>query len=355
MADIERYIAARVRARTAYYVPPGEPLVKLDAMENPYRLPIELRDRWLAALRDVPLNRYPSTDQYARLKARLAHESELPAGCDVVLGNGSDEILQNICLALAPDVTVVAPTPTFGMYEQIAALVGRGFVGVPLKPDFALDVKGLKEALARHSPAALFLAYPNNPTGTLYPRAQVEELLGTEGALIVMDEAYYPFAQATFIGDLATRSRLWVLRTLSKQGFAGLRFGWLAADRAWTAELEKVRLPYNVSSVTATSIEFVLDYADVFAEQALRLRDERRRLHEALSPLVTVWPSEANFLLFRPPVPEQASRIHGDLKRAGIWVKNLSDHRGPLAGCLRVTVGAPEENAAFLAALSRAL
>lgn len=354
MAKLERYIADQVRERAAYHVPAGEPRIKLDAMESPYSLPIEVRDRWLHALRDLAINRYPAVDHYQQLKKRLAAEAGLTPGCGIVLGNGSDEILQNLLLALSPDVTVVAPTPTFVMYEQIAALLGRRFVGVPLKEDFELDVQALKDALTQQAPALLFLAYPNNPTGILYPRAEVEELLTIDDALIVADEAYHPFAQATVMDKLATHPQLMVLRTLSKQGLAGMRFGWLAADPLWTHELEKVRLPYNINSVTVATIGFVLDYADVFADQARRIRDERARLFGALSALATVWPSEANFLLFRPHKAHEASRIHRELEARGILIKNVSHHPG-LTGCLRVTVGTPDENQAFLAALAQAL
>ena len=355
MADIGRFIAPGVRSRRAYHVPAGEPPIKLDAMESPYRLPMELRDRWLHALRDIALNRYPSPEQYERVKARLARDARLGPDIGVVLGNGSDEILQNILLALSPDVTVIAPTPTFVMYEQIASILGRRFVGVPLQEGFRLDVAALRDALARHAPALLFLAYPNNPTGILYPDDDMRALLAVDDAAIVVDEAYHPFAQASLMGALGRAPRLLVVRTLSKQGLAGLRFGWLAADRAWTDELEKVRLPYNVSTLTAASVEFALDYADVFADQAARIRAERGRLYEALRGMVTVWPSEANFLLFRLPVPGSAERIHGRLKEAGILVKNLSGAGGALTDCLRVTVGTPAENAAFLAALAQAL
>lgn len=354
MAKVDRYIAEQVRSRAGYHVPPGEYRVKLDAMESPYRLPLEVRDRWLHALRDVAINRYPAVDHYQHLKKRLAAASGLAPGCEIVLGNGSDEILQNLLLATSADVTVVAPTPTFVMYEQIASLLNRPFVGVALKDDFGLDVRALKEALTRHAPAILFLAYPNNPTGILYPRAEIEELLTVEDALIVIDEAYYPFAQTTFIDKLASCPHLMVLRTLSKQGLAGMRFGWLAADAAWTQELEKVRLPYNISSVTIATIGFALDYLDVFEDQARRIREERARLYSELEALVTVWPSEANFLLFRPHKPHEAGRIHRELESRGILIKNLS-HYPSLAGCLRVTVGTPDENQAFLAALSQGL
>ncbi len=355
MIDIGRYIAAGVRGHSAYHVPPGEPAVKLDAMENPYRLPLEVRDRWLHALRDVALNRYPAPGEYERLKERLARTFDLPPTARVLLGNGSDEILQSMFLATSPEVTVVAPTPTFVMYEQIAALLGRRFVGVPLSPDFRLDVEALKTALTRHAPALVFLAYPNNPTGTLYERAEVEALLALEDALIVVDEAYYPFARASVIDRLGAHPQLLVVRTFSKQGLAGLRFGWLAGDAAWIDEIDKVRLPYNVSTLAVATAEFALDYQDVFEAQAQRIRDERERLYEALARRVTVWPSAANFLLFRVGDRARAADVLAVLKERGIWVKDLSAQSPALAGCLRVTVGTPEENSAFLAALSQAL
>ncbi len=355
MVDVARFISERVRTRPAYHVPSAAPAIKLDAMESPYALPMEVRDRWLHALRDVALHRYPAPEHYEHLKTRLARDAGLGPGLGVVLGNGSDEILQNIILATAADVTVIIPAPTFVMYEQIAAILGRRVVPVPLTADFQLDLPALRAALARHSPALLFLAYPNNPTGAIYPRDDVQALLAAEDAIVVVDEAYHPFAQQSFLPALAEHGRLWVVRTLSKQGLAGLRFGWMAADAAWTNEIEKVRLPYNVNSLTIASVEFALDYADVFAAQAERIRAERARLAQALAPLVTVWPSEANFLLFRPPVPADAGRIHAELRSRGILIKNLAASGGALAGCLRVTVGTPAENEAFLAALARAL
>lgn len=355
MNAVDRFVAGVIRARTAYAVPSGVPRIKLDAMENPYRLPIEVRDRIAHALRDVDMNHYPTTDSYEQLKVRLRTAAAVPPGCDVVLGNGSDELLQMLMLVMAADVTVVAPVPTFVMYEQLAAVTGHAFVGVPLTGDFTLDLPALKRAVSTHTPAVVFLSYPNNPTGTLYPRAAIEELLACPGVVTVVDEAYYPFAGATFVNHLAEYTDLLVMRTLSKQGLAGIRMGWLAAAPVWTREIEKVRLPYNVNSLTCVVTQLVLDYTDVLDDQARRVRDERERLYAALVPLVTVWPSAANFLLFRPYQAADASRIHAVLKAQGIWIKNLDGHDAALRGCLRVTVGTPEDNTAFLAALRAAL
>ncbi|MHB1565606.1 MAG: pyridoxal phosphate-dependent aminotransferase [Acidiferrobacter sp.] len=355
MSTVERFIADAVRTRTAYAVPSGTPRIKLDAMENPYRLPVEVRDRIAHALRDVDMNHYPAADSYEQLKVRLGAAAAVPAGCGIILGNGSDELLQMLMLAMAPDVTVIAPVPTFVMYEQLAALTGHKFVGVPLGGDFVLDLPAVQRVIAAHTPALVFLSYPNNPTGALYPRAAIEELLACPGAVIVIDEAYYPFAEATFVGDLADHTDLLVIRTLSKQGLAGIRMGWLAAAHTWTHELDKLRLPYNVNSLTCAVTQLVLDYTDILNDQARRVRDERERLYAALTPHVTVWPSAANFLLFRPHRAADAGRIHAALKARGIWIKNLDGHDAALRGCLRVTVGTPEDNVAFLAALRAAL
>lgn len=351
----EQFISAAVRAQAAYHVPAGVPAIKLDAMENPYGLPMELRDRWLQTLRTVDIHRYPAVDQYKRLQARIAHEAHVPAHAQVILGNGSDELLQMLFLALAPGVTVVAPTPTFVMYQQIATLLGRPFVGVPLDADFGLDLPAMHQALVDHAPALLFLAYPNNPTGRLYPKDQMDALLAIPDTVVVVDEAYYPFAQASMLGKLADTPHMIIVRTFSKQGLAGIRLGWLAADSVWTNELEKLRLPYNVSSLTATTVEFVLDYQDVLDDQACRIRLERERLYGQLAQKCTVWASDANFLLFRVPPTHNAGRIHAQLQKEGVLIKNLDGHSAPLRGCLRVTVGTPNENDAFLAALGRAL
>jgi len=208
------------------------------------------------------------------------------------------------------------------------------------------------DAIAAEDPAVVFLAYPNNPTGNLFPRSEVTRILEASRALVVVDEAYTPFALESFLPDLPRLPRLLVMRTVSKMGLAGLRLGWLAGDPAWTGELEKIRLPYNVNTLTQISAELALTHAGRLHEQTARIREEREQLYAALgaTPGVTAWPSRANFILFRVP-PGAAGPVFDGLKAAGVLVKRLDGSHPLLADCLRVTVGTPEENARFVASL----
>jgi len=348
---VGRLIRPEIRALKAYRVPDASGLIKLDAMENPYAWPAPMKTAWLEALRDAPLNRYP--DPAARaLRARLAEVFRAPAGTDVLLGNGSDELIQMILLAVArPGAAVLAPVPTFVMYEMIATFAGMKFVAVPLAADYTLDLRAMQKAMAEHRPAVVFLAYPNNPTGNLFDEAVIDTIVREAPGLVVVDEAYYAFAGKTFFDRLDRFDNLLVMRTMSKQGLAGLRLGMLFGRPEWLAEFDKLRLPYNINVLTQISARFALDHLDELDRQAALIRDERQRLVSALSALpgLTVWPSAANFILFR--LPGSATPVHDYLRRAGVLVKNLD---GSLPGCLRVTVGTPAENRTFLSALQTA-
>jgi len=351
---ISRWVRPEVRAMKSYHVPDSRGLTKLDAMENPYGWPESLKPAWLDALRKVSLNRYPDPGARA-LKARLRESLAISPGAEILLGNGSDELIQIILLALAqPGAQVLAPAPTFVMYQQIAVAVGMEFVGVRLKADFGLDRAAMLKAIKTHNPAAIFLSYPNNPSGNLFDSADIEALLEEAPGVVVLDEAYHAFAEASFMDRLGQYPNLLVMRTLSKQGMAGLRVGILAGAPAWLTEFDKVRLPYNVGSLAQTSVEFALAHRDAFDAQCREIRDERGKLYLGLSrlPGVEVWPSRANFILFRV---RDANTVHAHLRKAGVLIKNLHAAGGSLVGCLRVTVGTPQENAAFLAALSAIL
>jgi histidinol-phosphate aminotransferase len=360
MSDLDQKIARlvrpEIRALKAYHVPDAAGLVKLDAMENPYTWPEAMKDEWLKVLREATINRYPDPQAVA-LKNRLREALKVPAGMELLLGNGSDELIQMILMSVAqPGSVVLAPTPTFVMYEMIATFTGMKFIGVPLKSDFALDLDALRAVAEELSPAVIFLAYPNNPTGNLFDAAQMEKLIEEAPGLVVVDEAYHAFAGDTFLDRLGRFDNLLVMRTLSKQGLAGLRLGILAGAPEWIAEFDKVRLPYNIGVLNQASAEFALRHADVLDQQAAAIRVEREKLHRTLAglPGLTVWPSRANFILFRCE-RHAASDVFGALKRAGVLIKNLDPQGGALKGCLRVTVGKPEENQAFLKALTAAL
>jgi histidinol-phosphate aminotransferase len=353
---VSKLVRPEIQALKAYPVPDATGLIKLDAMENPYPWPEEMKQAWLATLHAVAINRYPDP-QARRLRARLRAAFGVPADMALLLGNGSDELIQIILLAVAkPGAVVLAPVPTFVMYEMIARFAGMQFRGVPLAQDFSLDLPAMLKAIEAHHPAVIFLAYPNNPTGNLFARADVERILDAAPGLVVLDEAYHAFAGESFLDRLDRHDNLLVMRTLSKQGLAGLRLGLLAGPPAWLAELDKVRLPYNVNSLTQASAEFALAHLALLEEQAARIRADREQLLQALANLrgVYAWPSRTNFILFRV-AGRAAGEVFAHLRARGVLIKNLDAADPALAGCLRVTVGTPEENAAFLQALETAL
>ena len=346
------WVRPEIRALNAYHVPNASGLIKLDAMENPYAWPAEMVTQWLELLRRVELNRYP--DPVAReLKQRLRIAMQIPANAAVLLGNGSDELIQMVLLALAaPQQTVLSVEPGFVMYRMIATFAGMNYVGVPLNNDFSLDKDAVLGAIAQHQPAIVFLAYPNNPTGNLFDPNAIEAVIQAAPGVVIVDEAYHAFADASFMSRVLDYDNLLVMRTVSKMGLAGLRLGLLAGPAAWLDEFDKVRLPYNINVLTQASAEFALQHADVLRAQTDQIKQDRGWLEQALRQLegLTVYPSRANFILFRVPTG-RAGAIFEGLKTAGVLIKNLDKAGGLLQDCLRVTVGTPQENQAFIAAL----
>lgn len=354
---IERLVRPEIRALRAYQVPPAAGLIKLDAMENPYPWPEDLRGEWLEVLRGIEVNRYPDPQGRA-LQAELRQAMDLPAGMDLLLGNGSDELIQMLALTLAaPGRRVLSVEPGFVMYRMIALFAGMAYVGVPLRADdFALDLPAVLAALERERPALTFLAYPNNPTGNLFDADAIGQVIAAAPGLVIVDEAYAPFTDASFLPRLGDWPNLLVLRTLSKMGLAGLRLGYLVGPPEWIGEIDKTRLPYNINVLTQASTAFALRHLPVLQEQTRRIRAERGRLHQALAQIdgVRPYPSEANFILLRL-LAGGAPRAFESLKRAGVLVKNLDGAHPLLGDCLRVTVGTAEENDAFVEALEAAL
>lgn len=360
MSLIENIIRPEVRALAAYHVPDASGFVKLDAMENPYVLPETLREELGRRLSDVALNRYP-IPLYAELKAKICTKLGVPAGYDVVLGNGSDELITIVSVACAkPGAKVLAPTPGFVMYAMSAKFAGLEFVGVPLKPDFSLDKKAMLAAIKEHKPAITYLAYPNNPTGNLFDADDMAEIIRTVGdtGVVVVDEAYQPFAQSTFMSRLPEFTNMVVMRTVSKLGLAGIRLGYMSASRELLTEFDKVRPPYNVNVLTQAAAEFVLEHVDVLDAQAVSLRGERTRFSAELAALpgVEVFPSAANFLLVRVKNPDiQADGVFSALLDRKVLIKNVGKMHPLLENCLRVTVSTPEENRIFLDAMKASL
>ncbi|KQQ88539.1 histidinol-phosphate transaminase [Massilia sp. Leaf139] len=355
---IANVIRADVRANSAYVVPDASGYIKLDAMENPYELPEALRQELGQRLADAVLNRYPVAS-YATLKDKVKDKLGVPAGYDVLLGNGSDELIQIVTTTVANQerrAAVLAPVPAFVMYARSAQFAGADFVSVKLKADFTLDMEAMLAAIALHRPAVVFLAYPNNPTGNLFAVEDIEAILQAQGehGLVVVDEAYHPFARTTFMDRLGEFENLIVMRTVSKLGLAGIRLGYMTAAPALLDEFEKVRPPYNVNVLTQVAAEFVLEHIDVLDAQAASINAEREKLAGELAALpgVEVFPSAANFIALRVP---DAGAVCAKLLDEKVLIKNLSKMHGSLANCIRVTVSTPEENSAFLNALRTAL
>lgn len=339
----------------AYHVPDSAGYIKLDAMENPYSVPPGLRREIAEAVSVAAINRYPDPTA-ASLKEKIRDVTGLPQGMEVLLGNGSDELIQLLAMAVnKPGAVLLSVEPSFVMYKMIATFTGMRYVGVPLvtnsgAADFSLDLPATLAAIRRDKPALVFLAYPNNPTGNLFPAEAVAQIITASPGLVVVDEAYYAFASDSFLPHLMHYPNLLVMRTFSKLGMAGLRLGFLAGSAVWLGQLEKLRLPYNVGVLPQLVAEKLLMHHDVLLQQAEQIKRDRAKLYRQLNEIATVraYASEANFLLFRVA---NATGVFNGLKRRSVLIKNLNGGHPTLKDCLRVTVGTPDENERFIAAL----
>ncbi len=362
---ITRTLRDDLGAMHAYAVQPSEGFIKLDAMENPFRLPPALQRELGERLGAVAINRYPGA-RIDELKRRLAEHAALPDDCALMLGNGSDELISLLAMACdKPGATMLAPLPGFVMYELSAKLQGLRFVGVPLSAEFELDEAAMLAAIAQHRPAIIYLAYPNNPTANLWDDAVIDRIIQAAPGLVVMDEAYQPFAARDSMARLARWPQVLLMRTLSKFGLAGVRLGYLIGRREWIGQIDKLRPPYNVSVLNAEAALFALDHADEYARQAAEIRRERARVQAALArlPRLRAYASEANMILVRIGASEggegddgpDAAAVFAGMKQHGVLIKNVSSMHPLLDQCLRLTVGTPQENDRMLQALQQTL
>ena len=346
-----------IQSMHAYAIQDAAGMVKLDAMENPHGLPVELQKLLGDRLGALALNRYP-TGRVNDLRHALADYAQIPAGFDIMLGNGSDELIALLALACnVPGASILSPLPGFVMYGVSAQLQGLAFHGVPLTADFELDEAAMLAAIADHQPAITYIAYPNNPTANLWDDVAIENIVnavGAQGGLVVMDEAYQPFASKSYIDRIERHSHVLLMRTLSKFGLAGVRLGYMMGPRALIAEVDKVRPPYNISVLNCECALFALEHQAVFAAQAQDLIAQRAMLFESLQAMdgVKVWPSDANMILIRVA---DAARTFAGMKALGVLIKNVSGLHPLLANCLRLTVGTQDENTHMLAALKASL
>jgi len=370
-ALIQRRIRQDVQSMHAYAIQDSKGMVKLDAMENPHRLPPELQEELGKRLGALAFNRYPD-GRVNDLRRALAAHAGMPEGFDIMLGNGSDELISLLALACdvpvqagAPKPAILAPVPGFVMYAMSAQLQGLDFVGVPLTADFALDVPAMVRNIAERQPAIIYLAYPNNPTANLWDEADMARVVAAgaaAGSLVVIDEAYQPFSSRTYLDVIranpAQNAHVLLMRTMSKFGLAGVRLGYMMGPAALIAQVDKVRPPYNISVLNYECALFALEHQMVFAAQAREICAQRAMLLEALRALpgVKAWDSDANMVLVRIlGEGERAQKVFDGLKAHGVLVKNVSKMHPLLAQCLRLTVGTAAENAQLLKALQEIL
>ena len=358
MSRAAEVIRPEIQAMHAYPVSDAAGMVKLDVMESPYRLPESLAREVADVVAAVEMNRYP-VPTAARLRALIREVMQVPAGCDVLLGNGSDECIQYITAALAREGAVVmAPAPSFAMFSMHALFYRLRFVGVPLRADFSLDTEAFLAAMAKERPALVWIAYPNNPTGNAFPVADIERIIRAAPGLVVLDEAYQPFAGATFMPRLAEFENMVVMRTVSKIGMAGLRLGYVCGRPEWIEAFNKTRSPFNINVLTEAVAVKLLENKAVLDAQAAEVLAERGRMKPELEriPGLAVYPSAANFLLVRVAGGKGAgTRVFEALRAQGVLVKDFSGGHPLLENCLRLTVGTPDENRILLAALREAL
>jgi len=343
---IENLIRPQIKRLAAYHIDETAVRIKLDAMENPFSMPVKVRREIGAAVRGTAINLYPDPSG-KKLKQAIASLWNMRPD-QMLLGNGSDELIQTIILAFGGPVLI--PVPTFAMYDITARALAQNVITVQLASGFELDADLLLEKAKEGKARVIFLACPNNPTGNRFSDAAVRKILEKAGAAVVIDEAYFSFSGKTWLPHLKHYRNMIILRTLSKIGFAGLRVGVLAASREIVDELNKIRLPYNINSLSQAAAVTALRHRNVLERQISLLISEREKLYNAFLRMrgVTAYPSETNFIMIR--TEKDAENVHQELKRAGILVKNLSKS-GPLKNCLRITVGTPNENRELLTQL----
>jgi histidinol-phosphate aminotransferase len=354
-------IRDEIAALSAYHVQDATGFIKLDAMENPFDFPQPLRVRLAEQLAHAAINRYPDASA-EKLTASIRRAMHIPDTLDILLGNGSDEIIQMIAMAVAkPNATLLSIEPAFVMFKMIATFCGLRYVGVPLTPDFAIDREATLAAVKTHQPAVIFLAYPNNPTGNLFDDDVIDDIIRASTGLVVIDEAYFAFSSRSYLAKLLHYPNVVLMRTVSKLGLAGLRLGMLIGEKKWLAEIDKVRLPYNINVLTQIAATFALDNIESFTAQTNVLIEERAKMMAGLDDIFVNhvgakrFASEANFILIRLPTTHNATTVFNQLRDNKILVKNTSLGHPLLANTLRITIGAATENQALLHELNKAL
>lgn len=344
-------IKPRVRELRAYTLTPDRGAIKINQNENPWGLPAEIKRESLRRLADRAWSRYPDFVP-ASLHEQLARFAGWkPEG--IVAGNGSNELIQALLMVTVGEgKRVLISEPTFALYRQVATVLGGEVISVPLTPQLTYDTKEIHEAVERIKPDVTIICSPNNPTGCVLPDGDLAGLLEASGGLIVVDEAYFEFAEHTVVPLLERYPNLVVFRTFSKaMAMAALRVGYLLAEPALAREISKAVLPYNLNAVSQTSAEVAVEMYDQELQPLVRrIISERERLYAELKSIDGLIPiqSQANFMVVRSRI--EPRRVFTDLLRHDILIRDVSGYP-MLKDYFRVSVGTPTENDALLAAL----
>lgn len=346
----KKFVRPNICSLSAYEAKEIPCKVKLDANESPYGF-----KKVFKTLKTIETNRYPDPEAKA-LKKLISRYVRVKPG-NILQGNGSDELIYYLITTFGGPV--LYPTPTFSMYGIITQAIGEKRIEIPLDEEFDLDLQKILTAIKKQRPKLIFLSSPNNPTGNCFSSERILKIIDLTSSLVtrhsllslvVVDEAYQPFSSKMgFLPLLKDCKNLVIMRTLSKIGLAGLRVGFIIADKEIINEVNKVRLPFNLNSLSQAIAIEVLKDRKTMQSQIKSIVSERENLFNKLSKIngIRLYPSEANFILFKIKDPD---RIYKGLLKEGVLVRNM---KGIVDGCLRVTVGTPEENRIFLKALKK--
>lgn len=341
MTFIEQWLRSDIKNIDAYHVPVSKDMIKLDAMESPFGVPEDLKVEFLKCIEQSEVNRYPEADP-SPLKDSLRFLMDIPDEFGILLGNGSDELIQLLALACSKDDLIMSFEPSFVMYELVSKYVNLEYFGVQLDSNFDINLSDALLIIEREKPKIIFIAYPNNPTGNCFDYDAIIEIIKSTNSMVILDEAYYAYSDKSFLSEISNFPNLLVLRTISKIGFAGLRLGLLIGDQETIAQLNKLRLPYNINALTQTSANFLLQDKQRIINNAQIIIEERRRLAHELSLFskFKVYPSQTNFILVHS---EDAHSLHTALKENGILIKGFPKG-SKLSDFIRISVSEPVEN-----------
>ena len=344
----------QIQAMTGYHSAQVDVPVRLNTNESPFPPPAAWLDAVADIARSIQWNRYPDR-AVTELRETIARRHNVDPA-NIFVANGSNEVIQTILLAYGGAGRCVATfEPTYQMYTQIARVTGAEVVQGERRADLTLDAIEIERVLTRHKPSVSFLCNPNNPTGIIEPRENLETMLAHTTGVVVVDEAYAEFSEWSAIDMVTEDKPLAVTRTFSKTlSMAALRVGYVVAPKKMISDLEIAVLPYHLDSFKQAATIAALNFVSEMEQRVDSIKSERSRIFAAISEMeCDVWPSGSNFILFRPR-STAAAVAWQRMVDSGVLVRDFST-TPRLTGCLRVTVGTPDENSAFLGALTAAL